>query len=60
MKEDLAESGLFAWAIIMHPGRLPAKVEARARKIMPNRIAFFEEPFLAGPVFRTTGRKPKC
>jgi len=60
MKEDLAESGLFAWAIIMHPGRLPAKVEARARKIMPNRIAFFEELFLAGPVFRTTGRKPKC
>lgn len=59
-KEDLAESGLFAWTLIMHPGRLPAKVEARVREIMPNRIAFFEELFLAGPVFKTSSRKPRC
>lgn len=59
-KEDLAESGLFAWALIMHPGRLPAKIEARASKIMPNRIAFFEELFLARPVFEESGRKPPC
>ena len=40
----------------MHPGRLPANVETRAREIMPNRMAFFEELFLAGPVFEDTGR----
>ena len=59
-KEDLAESGLFAWALIMHPGRLPAKIEARTRKIMPNRLAFFEDLFLTRPVFETSKRKPPC
>ena len=59
-KEDLAESGLFAWALIMHPGRLPARVEARIREIMPNRIAFFEDLFLARPVFEDSKRKPPC
>ena len=48
-KEDLAESALFAWTMIMHPGRLPARVEARASEIMPNRLAFFEGLFLARP-----------
>jgi len=50
-KEDMAESALFAWTMIMHPGRLPANVEARAREIMPNRLAFLEGLFLAKPVF---------
>ena len=59
-KEDLAESALFAWTIIMHPGRLPANVEARAREIMPHRLAFFEDMFLAQPVFEDTNRKPSC
>ncbi|MEK9558918.1 MAG: hypothetical protein VW175_10920 [Alphaproteobacteria bacterium] len=59
-KEDMAESALFAWTMIMHPGRLPAGVEQRAREIMPNRIAFFEELFLAGPVFEESGREPAC
>ena len=58
--EDLAESGLFAWTLIMHPGRLPEKVEARVRKIMPHRIAFFEELFLAKPVFSRTDYEPEC
>lgn len=44
----------------MHPGRLPAGVEARTREIMPNRMAFFEELFLANPVFKTTDHKPAC
>ena len=43
--EDLAESALFAWAMLMHPGRLPEMVEQQARAIMPNRLAFFEEMF---------------
>ena len=59
-KEDLAESALFAWTITMHPGRLPASVEARAREIMPNRMAFFEALFLANPVFQATDHKPAC
>ena len=59
-KEDLAESALFAWTIIMHPGRLPASVEKNAREIMPNRMAFFEEMFRARPVFEDTGGKPAC
>jgi len=59
-KEDMAESALFAWTMIMHPGRLSADVEARAREIMPNRMAFFEELFLARPVFEETSRKPAC
>ena len=58
--EDLAESGLFAWTLIMHPGRLPEKVEAKVRKIMPHRIAFFEKLFLAKPVFSRTDYAPKC
>ena len=59
-KEDLAESALFAWTMIMHPDRLPANVEARAREIMPNRLAFFEDLFLAQLVFEESDRKPKC
>ena len=59
-KEDMAESALFAWAMLKHPGRLPAKIEARARKIMPNRMAFFEKLFLSRPTFEDTGSKPKC
>ena len=50
-------SALFAWAMLMHPGRLPAKVEAQAREIMPNRLAFFEELFLSKPVFYRTGEQ---
>ena len=37
-KEDMAESALFAWAILFYPGRLPDFVEEEVRRIMPNRI----------------------
>ena len=59
-KEDMAESALFAWAMLIHPGRLPADVEAQAREIMPNRLAFFEELFLSKPVFYRTGEERGC
>ena len=59
-REDLAESALFAWAMTMHPGRLPARVEARVREIMPNRLAFLEELFRAQPLFENIGQKPAC
>lgn len=44
-KEDLAESALFAWAVLMHPGRLPHKIETQVKKLMPHRLDFFEELF---------------
>jgi hypothetical protein len=39
-KEDLAESALFAHALLRTPGRLPAEVEARVREVMPARLAY--------------------
>jgi hypothetical protein len=39
-KEDIAESALFAWTILHHPGRLPADIEAAVREIMPNRLEY--------------------
>lgn len=38
--EDVAESALFAWTMTHHPGRLPTEIEAAARQIMPNRLAY--------------------
>ena len=58
--EDLAESALFAWTMLIHPDRLPADVETRAREIMPNRLAFFEELFLSKPVFYRIGKERGC
>ena len=56
--EDMAESALFAWALLIHPGRLPKSIERKVRSIMPNRLAFFEEIFVqSGPVFQNTGPK---
>ncbi len=45
LKEDVPESALFAYTILKHPGRLPAKVEALVRKIMPHRLAYFKVLF---------------
>lgn len=39
-KEDIAESALFVWTVIHHPGRLPADIEAAVREIMPNRLEY--------------------
>ena len=59
-KEDLAESALFAWAMLVHPGRLPQGIEKRVRKIMPNRLAFFEDLFLSQPLFYSVGFEQSC
>ena len=59
-KEDMAESALFAWAMLIHPGRLPTNVEAQASEIMQNRLAFFEDLFLSKPVFYRTGEERGC
>lgn len=39
-KEDIAESALFVWTMLYHPGRLPADVEVAVRDIMPNRLEY--------------------
>lgn len=39
-KEDIAESALFAWTMLYHPGRLPADVEAAVRETIPNRLEY--------------------
>ena len=59
-KEDLAESALFAWAMLVHPGRLPQGIEARVRKIMPNRLAFFDDLFLGLPLFYSVDSEQSC
>jgi hypothetical protein len=41
--EDLAESALFAYALLHHPDRIPKEEEARIAHIIPNRIAFVEK-----------------
>lgn len=41
-KEDMAESALFAYTILYHPGRLPEDVEQQVKTLMPNRLAYFE------------------
>ncbi|MDE0522621.1 MAG: hypothetical protein OXH79_11760 [Boseongicola sp.] len=60
-KEDLAESALFAWALLFHPGRLPDSVEERVRQIMPNRLAFFWKVFAEDrPPFFRVGPAESC
>jgi hypothetical protein len=40
--EDLAESALFAYALLHHPERIPKEDAARIRGAIPTRIAFVE------------------
>lgn len=59
-KEEMAESALFAWTMLVHPERLPQRVEAQVRQIMPNRLAFFEDLFLKKPIFHRVGSELEC
>lgn len=58
--EDMAESALFAWAMLKHPGRLPAEIEAQVSALIPNRIAFFETLFADWEPPRAAVRAPAC
>ena len=59
--EDLAESALFAWTLLIHPERLPERVEAKVRSVMPNRLEFFKEIFVeSGPIFQRVGAAGSC
>ncbi|MYI70153.1 MAG: hypothetical protein F4103_15915 [Boseongicola sp. SB0673_bin_14] len=60
-KEDMAESALFAWALLFHPGRLPDSVEARVWQIMPNRLEYFWKVFAErSPPFYRVGPAESC
>ena len=60
-KEDMAESALFAWALLLHPGRLPGSVEDKVRQIMPNRLEFFRNVFAERrPTFYRVGPAEGC
>ena len=41
-QEDLAESALFAYTLVHHPDRIPAKEAAKIKRAIPARIAFVE------------------
>ena len=59
-QEDLAESTLFAWTVLKHPGRLTPAIEANVRGLMPNRLAFFETLFDKWEPPSPTDAAPKC
>ena len=60
-REDMAESALFAYTMLKHPGRLPDDVAARVQKTMPNRLAFFRSLFIdSGPTFYKVGEPGGC
>lgn len=46
--EDMPESALFAYTLIVHPGRLSADIEKWLNTNIPNRIAFFRKIFDTG------------
>ena len=39
-REDMAETALFAWGILRHPGRIPPADTDAIKAVVPNRIAF--------------------
>ncbi len=39
-KEDVAESALFVWTMMYHPGRLPKRVEKQVRTTIPHRVEY--------------------
>ena len=60
-KEDLAESALFVFAMLMYPGQLPDDVAAAVRATIPNRFAVLEDLFNANlPVFAEPIDLPGC
>jgi len=44
-REDLAETALFVYTMVNHPGRLPVSVEQWIRQNIPNRLAFLSDIF---------------
>lgn len=47
--EDMAETALFAWAVLNHPGRLPPEIKAAVTALVPARLAYFDGLFATLP-----------
>jgi hypothetical protein len=58
--EDMAESALFAWAMVKHPGRLPPDIAGVVTALIPNRLAYFERLFAAVPLPDPALPAPPC
>jgi hypothetical protein len=58
--EDMAESALFAWAMLKFPGRLSPDVETKVAALMPNRLAYFKSLFGNWEVPRAQTDAPLC
>ncbi|MGI9487286.1 MAG: hypothetical protein ACR2RF_15700 [Geminicoccaceae bacterium] len=60
-KEDLAESALFAHALLRHPARLPDETEQAVRALIPNRLGYLETLFDdLDNIATKTDRTPTC
>lgn len=58
--EDMAETALFAWAMLKYPGRLPSSIEAAVAALVPNRLAYFEKLFNGWENPKVPGATPRC
>ena len=60
-REDLAETALFAYAILHHPDRFPPVDTADTRRAVPNRIKYIEALLPPGqPIFFQAGEAKGC
>jgi hypothetical protein len=60
-REDLAETALFAYAILHHPERLPPADTEDTEKAVPNRIAYIARLLPPGqPIFATIAEAKPC
>jgi hypothetical protein len=60
MREDLAESALFAWAVLVHPGRLPIDVETAVKDRIPARLKVLAEIFKDDLLMDPADKRPDC
>ncbi|WP_132537099.1 hypothetical protein [Rhizobium sp. PP-F2F-G48] len=45
VREDLAETAIFAWTLLKHPGRLPQDLEIGLKRLIPNRLRVLNSVF---------------
>lgn len=59
--EDLAESMLYAYVALHHPGRMPESMETAVNERIPNRIEFVAGVLPPGePIFTSVGEPKTC
>src|SRR5262245_13678840 len=58
-REDLAETALFAFAILEHPDRFPPEDTAETMRAVPNRIEYFKQFFPADQTITSSVGDPE-